>query len=172
MRSGEGAPRDALASSSAGSSERARKSHSGLKTAVLNAVRAAGLDADAPRTDREEPSAESRAPSAAVTRADVARAFQDALVETLVEKTFRAARDFGRTKVVLGGGVACNQTLVRAMRARLEGRGVSVFAPTPRLATDNAAMIARAGLFRYERGERSGWELNAYASRDIPGLVR
>ena len=149
-------------------------SFSGLKTAVLNAVRAAGLDADAPHRApaTQSPSAESREPSTAPTRADVARTFQDALVETLVEKTFRAARDFGRTKVVLGGGVACNQTLVRAMRARLEGRGVSVFAPTPRLATDNAAMIARAGLFRYERGERSGWELNAYASRDIPGLVR
>ncbi|HWJ21674.1 MAG TPA: tRNA (adenosine(37)-N6)-threonylcarbamoyltransferase complex transferase subunit TsaD [Gemmatimonadaceae bacterium] len=150
-------------------------SFSGLKTAVLNAVRAAGLDADAPHRApaAEAPSAERREPSAAPpSKADVARAFQDALVETLVEKTFRAARDFGRTKVVLGGGVACNQTLVRAMRARLEGRGVSVFAPTPRLATDNAAMIARAGLFRYERGERSGWELNAYASRDIPGLVR
>jgi N6-L-threonylcarbamoyladenine synthase len=151
-------------------------SFSGLKTAVLNAVRAAGLDADGadpPRAEREvAPSAASPQPGAALTKADVARAFQDALVETLVEKTFRAARDYGRTRVVLGGGVACNRTLVQAMRDRLEGRGVSVFAPTPRLATDNAAMIARAGLFRYERGERSGWELNAYASRELPGMVR
>jgi len=151
-------------------------SFSGLKTAVLNAVRAAGLDGDAdrraPHPDGGEPSAESREPGAALTKADVARAFQDALVETLVEKTFRAARDHGRTRVVLGGGVACNRTLVQAMRDRLEGRGVSVFAPTPRLATDNAAMIARAGLFRYERGERSGWELNAYASRELPGMVK
>jgi N6-L-threonylcarbamoyladenine synthase len=48
---------------------------------------------------------------------------------------------------------------------------VRIFAPSPRLATDNAAMIARAGLFRFERGERAGLELNAYASLPIPGLT-
>ena len=134
-------------------------SFSGLKTAVLNAVRAAGLDRDG-----AEP-----APGAP-TRADVARAFQDALVETLVEKTFRAARDFGRRRVVLGGGVAGNGTLVRAMRERLAACGADLFAPSRRLATDNAAMIARAGLFRLERGERAGLELNAYASAVMPGM--
>jgi N6-L-threonylcarbamoyladenine synthase len=139
-------------------------SFSGLKTAVLNAVRAAGLDRDGAAPAGEATAAEGP------TRADVARAFQDALVETLVEKTFRAARDFGRTRVVLGGGVACNRTLVQAMRERLADRGVAVFAPTARLATDNAAMIARAGLFRLERGERAGLELNAYASLPMPGM--
>jgi N6-L-threonylcarbamoyladenine synthase len=72
---------------------------------------------------------------------------------------------------VLGGGVACNTSLVRAMRERLSSRGVQVFAPTPRLATDNAAMIARAGLFHLERGERSALDLNAFASQPLPGLV-
>jgi N6-L-threonylcarbamoyladenine synthase len=48
---------------------------------------------------------------------------------------------------------------------------MTVFTPSPRLATDNAAMIARAGIFRLERGERSGLDLNAYANRPIPGLV-
>jgi N6-L-threonylcarbamoyladenine synthase len=125
-------------------------SFSGLKTAVLNAVKgAADLDG---------------------TRADIARGFQDALVDTLVEKTARAAERFGRTRVVLGGGVACNGALQAAMRARLERIGARVFAPSPRLATDNAAMIARAGLFRLERGERAPLELNAYASLPIPGL--
>jgi N6-L-threonylcarbamoyladenine synthase len=57
------------------------------------------------------------------------------------------------------------------MRAKLEPEGVTVFTPTPRLATDNAAMIARAGFFRFEKGERSGLDLNAYASSTIPGLV-
>ena len=57
------------------------------------------------------------------------------------------------------------------MRTRLEPEGITVFAPSPRLATDNAAMIARAGFFRFERGERSGLDLNAYASSPIPGLV-
>jgi N6-L-threonylcarbamoyladenine synthase len=57
------------------------------------------------------------------------------------------------------------------MRDRLAQRGVSVFAPSARLATDNAAMIARAGLFHLERGERSGLDLNAFAAQPIPGLV-
>ena len=67
--------------------------------------------------------------------------------------------------------MACNQSLVAAMRERFARHGVDVFAPTPRLATDNAAMIARAGLFHLERGERSGLDLNAFAASPIPGLV-
>jgi N6-L-threonylcarbamoyladenine synthase len=57
------------------------------------------------------------------------------------------------------------------MRERMSEIGATVFAPTPRLATDNAAMIARAGLFHFERGERSDFDLNAFASQPIPGLV-
>ena len=125
-------------------------SFSGLKTAVLNAVKSSE---NGDRTGA------------------IARAFQDSLIDTLVEKTARAARQFGRGRVVLGGGVACNQTLVAAMRERFAKRSVQVFAPSARLATDNAAMIARAGLFHYERGERSPLDLNAFASQPIPGLV-
>jgi N6-L-threonylcarbamoyladenine synthase len=126
-------------------------SFSGLKTAVLNAVRGSqNLDAD---------------------KADIARAFQDSMIDTLVEKTHRAANAFSRQRVVVGGGVACNRTLAEAMRARFARDGVTVFTPTPRLATDNAAMIARAGFFRFERGERAGLDLNAYASCPIPGLA-
>jgi N6-L-threonylcarbamoyladenine synthase len=73
--------------------------------------------------------------------------------------------------VVLGGGVACNGALASAMRARVGRDGATVFTPTPRLATDNAAMIARAAFFRFERGERAGLDLNAFASCPIPGLV-
>jgi len=130
-------------------------SFSGLKTAVLNAVREDGAAASL-----EQP-----------RRAAIARAFQEALIETLVEKTARAVRQFKRERVVLGGGVAGNRTLVEAMRSRLAPSGARVFAPSPRLATDNAAMIARAGLFHLERGERSGLELNAFASIPIPGLA-
>jgi len=126
-------------------------SFSGLKTAVLNAVR------DSKDIERD--------------KADIARGFQDSLIETLVEKTFRAANAFSRERVVLGGGVACNRTLAAAMRARLEADGMTVFTPSPRLATDNAAMIARAAFFRFETGERAGLDLNAYASSPIPGLV-
>ena len=126
-------------------------SFSGLKTAVLNAVR----DSDDIARDK----------------AHIARGFQDALVGSLVEKTFRAADAFGRERIVLGGGVACNSTLVSAMQERVNEIGATVFAPRPRLATDNAAMIARAGLFHFEKGERAGLDLNAFASQPIPGLI-
>ena len=127
-------------------------SFSGLKTAVLHAVRGS---ADLTRD-----------------RADIARGFQDALIDTLAEKTARAAQLYGRRRVVLGGGVACNRALVAAVSARVSDLGAEVFAPSPRLATDNAAMIARAGLFHAERGERDSWSLNAFASMPIPGLER
>jgi N6-L-threonylcarbamoyladenine synthase len=125
-------------------------SFSGLKTGVLNATKRADVEAE---------------------RAHIARGFQDALIDTLVEKTYRAVRERGRTRVVLGGGVACNRTLAEAMRARMGKIGAEVFAPSPRLATDNAAMIARAGLFRYEQGERASLDLNAYATLPLPGLI-
>jgi N6-L-threonylcarbamoyladenine synthase len=128
-------------------------SFSGLKTAVLNEVR----KADITKGD--------------LARADIALAFQDSLVETLVEKTVRAVEHLGRTRVVLGGGVAGNAALVKAMRERMAGAGVAVYAPSGRLATDNAAMIARAGLFHFERGFQSGLDLNAYASLSLPGLI-
>ena len=132
-------------------------SFSGLKTALLRAVRDAESRGE---LERE--------------KAHLARAFQDSLVETLAVKTARAAQSFGRARIVLGGGVACNAALIEGVRERARamlGTPMAVHAPTPRLATDNAAMIARAGLFRLERGERSGLDLNAYATLPLPGLV-
>lgn len=126
-------------------------SFSGLKTAVLLAVRASSnLDGD---------------------RAHIARGFQDALIDTLAEKTARAARVHGRRRIILGGGVACNKALATAIAQRLDADGSIVFAPSPRLATDNAAMIARAGLFHAEQGVSDSWNLNAYATLPIPGLA-
>ena len=125
-------------------------SFSGLKTAVLHAVRGSdNIERDA---------------------RGIARAFQDALIGSLVEKTARAVQAFDRKRVVLGGGVACNRALAAAMRERVEPLGASVYAPAPRLATDNAAMIARAGLFHFERGVRDSLSLNAFASMPIPGM--
>ena len=122
-------------------------SFSGLKTAVLHAVRdSADIERDAPH---------------------IARGFQDALIETLAEKVRRAAEQHHRDRVVLGGGVACNQALVSEIRKRLADLGAEVYAPSVRLATDNAAMIARAGLFYAERGTQDGWELNAYANKPL-----
>jgi len=126
-------------------------SFSGLKTAVLHAVRGS--------TDLERDAR------------GIARAFQDALIGSLVEKTARAAAAFGRKRVVLGGGVACNRALAAAMQDRVSSLGATVFAPKPRLATDNAAMIARAGLFHFERGVRDSLSLNAFASMPIPGMA-
>ena len=126
-------------------------SFSGLKTAVLNETRTSDIGHR--------------------TSADIALAFQDSLVETLVEKTARAAEQYRRERIVLGGGVACNRTLVAAMKTRGGTLGAEVYAPSGRLATDNAAMIARAGLFHFERGERAPLGLNAYATLPLPGLI-
>lgn len=122
-------------------------SFSGLKTAVLNAVRGA-----------EQSGTINNA------RANIARGFQDAVVDTLVTKVERAVQLESRTRVVIGGGVACNGALQAELRSRLSPLGVSVYAPTPRLATDNAAMIAAAGMFRFGKGERAPLSLTAQAT--------
>lgn len=123
---------------------------SGLKTAVLRAVQQSDdIDAD---------------------RVHLARGFQDAVIEVLVAKTLDAAREFGRDTVVLGGGVACNRTLAQAMRdAAPAGTRVSV--ASPRLNSDNAAMIGAAGSWRLLRGERDDSTLAAADSLPLPGLT-
>jgi N6-L-threonylcarbamoyladenine synthase len=129
-------------------------SFSGLKTAVLTAVR--GIEAGGRDVTLE--------------RAGLAKAFQDSIIETLVEKTERAQRAFKRKRVVLGGGVSCNNALKTAMQQRFLARGTVVHAPSPRLATDNAAMIAAAGMFRLGEGARASLGLSAQATLAIPGL--
>ena len=124
-------------------------SFSGLKTAVLRAVRAS--------------------PNLAADQADLARDFQDAVIEVLVEKTARAVEELGREIAVIGGGVACNRALARSLAERLSGRARVVVASN-RLNTDNAAMIAAAGAWRIDRGERSGLELEPFDSGPLPGL--
>jgi N6-L-threonylcarbamoyladenine synthase len=138
-----------------GSAEYYDVSFSGLKTAVLNSVHE--RSAAGPLTDGD--------------KAELARAFQDALIATLVGKTERAVEAFGRKRVVIAGGVAANRTLAAALRDRLGKRGVTVFAPSARLSTDNAAMIARAGLHRLQRGERSPLDLSAFATAPLPGIL-
>jgi N6-L-threonylcarbamoyladenine synthase len=130
-------------------------SFSGLKTAVLNSVRE--REALKPLSDAD--------------RAELAKAFQDALIATLVGKTERAVAAFDRKRVVLAGGVAANHALAAALRDRLGKRGVTVIAPSARLSTDNAAMIARAGLHRLERGERSPLDLSAFAAQPLPSIL-
>jgi N6-L-threonylcarbamoyladenine synthase len=102
--------------------------------------------------------------------ASLAAAFQEAAVDTLAIKTMRAVEETGCGRVVLGGGVANNRAL-RERLARDIGEAGRLFFPSARLATDNAAMIARAGVFRHGRGESAGLELNARAGLPFPGLV-
>lgn len=128
-------------------------SFSGLKTAVLLAVKSAESEGHL-----EE------------SKASIARGFQDALIETLTAKTLRAAKAFGRKRVVMGGGVACNRALQSAISVAMGKIGGVVYAPSPRLATDNAAMIAAAGIFRLERNEFAKPDLTASASLPLPGL--
>ena len=127
-------------------------SFSGLKTALrerVRAVREAGELADA--------------------TPHLAAAFQEAAVDVLASKTLRAVEQTGCARVLLGGGVA-NSRALRAEIARRLGPAGALFAPSPRLATDNAAMIARAALFRFGRGETAGLDLNARADLPFPGL--
>ena len=131
-------------------------SFSGLKTAVLRAVR--------PVPGAEPPAL------APADRADLARAFQDAAIDVLAAKTAHAVEALGYPPAMVGGGVACNRALVALLRDRLAGRA-RVSVASPRLNTDNAAMIAAAGAWHLARGERSGWDLEPRDDLPIPGLV-
>ena len=151
-------------------------SFSGLKTAVRLEVEAHGIVPDPlPGTGSAPADADSdidALPGAAAGRARArsARAFQAALVDTLVAKTLRAARMQDRPRIVLGGGVACNGALQRAMREAAHAEGRAVYAPSPRFATDNAAMIAAIGALRFAAGERAPDDFPARAAAPLPTL--
>jgi N6-L-threonylcarbamoyladenine synthase len=103
-------------------------SFSGLKTAVVKEIKA-----------RPE-----------LSDADVAAAFQESVVDVLIEKTLRAARDHGARSIALGGGVAANSALRGAFVDSERGTGLQVFLPPRAMCTDNAAMVAAAAWWRSE----------------------
>ena len=146
-------PRPLLASASRpGEAEYYDFSFSGLKTALRERVRA--IDAGG---------------GLAPAIPHLAASFQAAVVDVLAGKTMRAVREHRCGRVVLGGGVANNRALRDRLTAELGERG-ELYAPSPRLSTDNAAMIARAAVFRYGRGEVAGHDLNAHPALPFPGL--
>jgi N6-L-threonylcarbamoyladenine synthase len=87
--------------------------------------------------------------------------FQRAVVDVLVETTVLACRREAVRTVLVAGGVACNRRLRAAFDEAASRYGLSVYFPSPRYTTDNAAMIAGAGFLHLERGERAGLDLNA-----------
>ncbi len=84
-------------------------------------------------------------------QADIAASFQEAAVAVLVEKTVRAAQDKNIRDVAITGGVAANSRLRDLMKERLDKNGGRLFYPATALCTDNAAMIAAAGYFRFKK---------------------
>jgi N6-L-threonylcarbamoyladenine synthase len=134
-------------------------SFSGLKTAVVRHLQerhvpvATGLTVptDAGPLDRQEV-------------ADFCASFQRVVVESLIDRTFAAARWLDVRSVGIAGGVSANSRLRRDALARGERDGLPVFVPSLRLATDNAAMIAAAGLRAFRAGRVAGETLNADAS--------
>jgi len=118
-------------------------SFSGLKTAVLYAVR------------------ELEAQGKTIPVADMAASFQSAAVEVLVHKAAAAAREHAVRSIVLAGGVAAN----RALREALRGQAACpVHIPALSLCTDNAAMIAAAGYFRFKRADIAGLDVDVAAT--------
>ena len=108
-------------------------SFSGLKTAVLTRVREIG--------DPDEQQ-----------RADIARGFQDAIVEVLIKKSMRAIKQSGLKRLVVAGGVGANRELRRQLNALAEKAKITVYYPELEFCTDNGAMIALAGALRFQAG--------------------
>jgi N6-L-threonylcarbamoyladenine synthase len=117
-------------------------SFSGLKTAVLNYVRKLDLQ----ERDRQ--------------LADIAASFQEAVVDTLVDKTILALQQTDVRAVCLAGGVAANKRLRHRLRDEIERRDIPFYCPSPVLCTDNAVMIGAVGTFYLNRGVRDDFALD------------
>ena len=127
-------------------------SFSGLKTAVLRHVRARQNDA-AQRssfTDQEI--------------ADICASFQRVVVSALIDRVFMAARRYQAQSVGVAGGVSANSRLRAELQSRGARREVPTFLPSLSLSTDNAAMIAAAGLRKFRAGSTASFDLNADAA--------
>ena len=128
-------------------------SFSGLKTAIARSVERDGVP--------EGPAL-----------ADLCAAFQTTVVRTLAEKTLRAARAEGLTRVVIGGGVAANRGLRDELARRCDKLGYQLFVPPFASCTDNAAMIAYVGALRLVRGERDAYDLSPSSKTELLRITR
>jgi N6-L-threonylcarbamoyladenine synthase len=124
-------------------------SFSGLKTAVLQHVRNATADG---RSLSEQ------------QVADICASFQRVVVAALLDRTFEAARWLSARSVGIAGGVSANSRLRADAEERGRKHGIPVFVPPLSLSTDNAAMIAAAGLRQFRRRPKAGLDFNAEAS--------
>ena len=126
-------------------------SFSGLKTAVLHAVSGQELTAQ--------------------LRADVARGIEDAIVDTLIAKSLRALEQTDLQVLVVSGGVSANRTLRSRLAEAVLRRGARVYYPRIEFSTDNAAMIAVAGLARLKAGEHDSLAIGARAQWPLESLA-
>jgi N6-L-threonylcarbamoyladenine synthase len=117
-------------------------SFSGLKTFAINTVmeHSSTHTADAQTIDEQ-------------TRADIARAFEDAVVDTLAIKCKRALQETGFKRLVMAGGVSANQSLRARLHKLAQKENIEVYYPRPEFCTDNGAMIAFAGYLRLAAGQ-------------------
>lgn len=118
-------------------------SFSGLKSAILAAINQAKMKGQAPMA------------------AALARGFQDSVVDVLVEKAMRAAKEYNARQLLLCGGVAANGGLRQALAARCEQAGLPLLVPPFKLCTDNAAMIGAAAHLQWKRGVFTGLDMKA-----------
>ena len=121
-------------------------SFSGLKSAVLNYINYSKMTGEK------------------IFVPDLAASFQQAVVEVLVSHTIEAAKSLNYDKVAIAGGVAANSALRAFMKESCEKEGLKLYYPSPIFCTDNAAMIGVAGYYKFKKGVRSGWDLNAAPS--------
>lgn len=96
--------------------------------------------------------------------ADTAASFQNAVVDVLVAKTIHAAREFKARQILLSGGVAANRLLTERF---LNSSPLPILVPPPHLCTDNAAMVAACGYYRFQRGLLDGYDLDIVPSLTI-----
>lgn len=105
------------------------------------------------------------------TRADIARAFEDAVVDTLAIKCKRALKQTGMKRLVVAGGVSANRHLREKLGHLMQSIGGEAYYPRPEFCTDNGAMIAYAGMQRLKNGEHHDLAVKAFPRWPIDSLM-